>query len=141
MTDLVHSPSHYNRGGFELADVIDAFELGRWEAQAAQYLFRAQFKDDGAHELQDLEKAAWFLARRIAQLRSTPAPDAPKDPRLGPATLERLSDVDRNIVEIVLGDPAQWDFADALAELARRGHGLLGQRLIDAAYPLKRSGA
>ena len=68
MSERVNSPSHYKRGGVELADTIDAFELGRWEAQAAQYLFRARFKDAGANELEDLKKAVWFLSRRIDQL-------------------------------------------------------------------------
>ncbi|PZQ18933.1 MAG: hypothetical protein DI565_00570 [Ancylobacter novellus] len=70
MSDVVNSPSHYKRNGVELADVIDAFDLGRWEAQAAQYLFRARFKDHGAFERQDLLKAQWFIARRIAEIEA-----------------------------------------------------------------------
>ncbi len=69
MSDRVNSPSHYNQGGFELADVIDAFKLDRWSAQAAQYVFRAPHKDAGARELEDIEKAIWFLQRRAKQLR------------------------------------------------------------------------
>jgi hypothetical protein len=65
MSEAVHSPSHYKRGGVELADAIDAFELGRWETQAAQYLFRARHKDGGAHEGQDLKKSVWFTLRRL----------------------------------------------------------------------------
>lgn len=68
MSDAVNSPSHYRRGGVELADVIDAFDLGRWETQAAQYLFRARHKNDGADEAQDLKKAIWFLQRSLAEL-------------------------------------------------------------------------
>ena len=68
MSDAVNSPSHYRRGGVELADVIDAFDLGRWETQAAQYLFRARHKNDGADEAQDLKKAIWFLQRSLSEL-------------------------------------------------------------------------
>ncbi|MFC3693082.1 DUF3310 domain-containing protein [Chenggangzhangella methanolivorans] len=76
MSSAVNSPSHYRRGGFELAQVIDAFELDRWETQAAQYLFRAKHKDGGAHEAQDLAKTIAFLIHALT-LKS-------------PATLERF---------------------------------------------------
>ena len=56
------NPSHYRRGGFELIDVLEAWDLhkdGRL-MQAAQYLFRAPFKEDAR---QDVEKARWYLDR------------------------------------------------------------------------------
>jgi hypothetical protein len=94
VSERVNSPSHYKRGGFELADVIDAFDLPRWVDQAAQYLFRAGHKHGGdvALEIEDLEKAAWNIRRRIAQLRkSAVPPPATRDDlvfRLGGAPTE-----------------------------------------------------
>ncbi len=99
----VHSPSHYKRGGVELADAIDAFELGRWEAQAAQYLFRARHKDAGAHEAQDLEKAVWFTLRRLKAI----------DPaRLTSFVAKLAADVEpenvwRSLVRDEITDPAE----------------------------------
>lgn len=68
VNDPVRKPSHYVRGGFELADVLDAWDLPRWETQAVQYIMRAKYKGT---ELQDLQKAREFLNRAIARLERT----------------------------------------------------------------------
>lgn len=62
---MVHHPKHYNAGRFEVIDVIEDWRLGFNDGNAVKYIARAQHK--GA-ELQDLKKAAWYLARRIAAL-------------------------------------------------------------------------
>ena len=61
------NPQHYQRGGLEAIDVIEAFGLNFSRGAALKYILRAGHKED---ELLDLEKAAWFLAREIARLRN-----------------------------------------------------------------------
>ncbi|MFC3693380.1 DUF3310 domain-containing protein [Chenggangzhangella methanolivorans] len=95
MNSAVNSPSHYRRGGFELAQVIDAFELDRWETQAAQYLFRAKHKDGGAHEAQDLAKTIAFLIHALT-LKS-------------PETLERFEAFGFQLTRGVKSDGASID--------------------------------
>lgn len=86
--ERVNSPSHYRRDGIEIADVIDALGLHRWDAQAFQYVTRSAFKEGGAHEAEDLRKAIWFLHRRLKQARMEADPlDPPQEfaAALGPA--------------------------------------------------------
>lgn len=66
--DLVNSPPHYARLDPEPIDVIEAWDLGFHIASVIKYVSRAGHKDP-AKEIEDLEKAAWFLNRRIDQLR------------------------------------------------------------------------
>lgn len=69
--DPVESPRHYTRGGIECIDYIEAKGLDYCTGNAVKYLSRAGHKGD---ELEDLRKAQWYIARRIAQLeRSKPA--------------------------------------------------------------------
>lgn len=63
---MVHHPRHYNVGGIEVIDAIEAWELGFNLGNAVKYIARAQHK---GKELEDLEKAMWYLERRIDQLR------------------------------------------------------------------------
>ena len=70
VTDLVNNPPHYQRGGLEAIDVIEAFELDYHTGNAVKYLLRAGYKDD---LIQDLQKAVWYLQRRIEKLASKDA--------------------------------------------------------------------
>lgn len=63
--DLINHPSHYNFGGIEVIDAIEAWRLPFHEANVVKYIARAKHK---GRELEDLKKAAWYLARRIRQL-------------------------------------------------------------------------
>lgn len=63
--DLVNSPAHYQSGGMEVIDVIEAFKLGFPLGNAVKYILRAGKKDDG---LQDLQKAAWYLNHEINKI-------------------------------------------------------------------------
>lgn len=65
MTDAVNHPAHYNRGGIESIDVIEAFHLDFCTGNAVKYILRHKFKEDA---LQDLKKARWYIDRRISQL-------------------------------------------------------------------------
>ena len=76
MNDPVNSPSHYPAvRGVEVQDVIEALELNHWSACAFEYIWRAGRKE-GSTEVFDLEKAVWFLERRIKQLRLGEEPNA-----------------------------------------------------------------
>jgi hypothetical protein len=61
-TDAVDHPAHYNTGGIEVIDAIESWELGFHLGNVVKYVARAEHK--GAL-LDDLRKAAWYLAREI----------------------------------------------------------------------------
>lgn len=67
--DPVYCPAHYVSGGIETIDYIEA-KLGGYGTYAfclgnvLKYVSRAGKKDVGK-EVQDLEKAAWYLKRAI----------------------------------------------------------------------------
>lgn len=61
--EKVNHPSHYQGGGMEAIDVIEAFSLGFKLGNAVKYILRAGKKGD---RLTDLRKAAWYLTREIA---------------------------------------------------------------------------
>ncbi len=66
-TKAVDHPAHY--GGkdnpYEAIKVIEAWELGFHLGNTVKYICRLGKK---AGELEDLKKAAWYLARRISML-------------------------------------------------------------------------
>lgn len=64
MPDLVNHPPHYTFGAIEVIDAIEAWNLDFHRASAVKYLVRAGRKE-GADELTDLQKAKWYLERRI----------------------------------------------------------------------------
>lgn len=64
--DDVNAPAHYRSGGLEAIDVIEAFDVNFRLGNAVKYILRAGRKDP-AKRKQDLEKAAWYLAREIAK--------------------------------------------------------------------------
>lgn len=67
--EAVNHPKHY--GGdvvYEAIKVIEAWGLGFALGNAVKYISRAG-KKDVDKELEDLEKAAWYLNRRILQLK------------------------------------------------------------------------
>lgn len=65
--ERVNHPAHYNRGGIEAIDVIEAWELGFNSGNAVKYLSRAGYKD-GASTIEDLKKAQWYINREIQRL-------------------------------------------------------------------------
>lgn len=71
MADNVNSPSHYNvQGKYEVIDVIEDQNWGEGfnRGNAVKYLLRAGKKDPNK-EIEDLEKARWYLDREIERLR------------------------------------------------------------------------
>ena len=67
MTDTIN-PTHY--GGtdnpYEVIKIIEAYNLDFSTGNIIKYTLRAGKKDN---ELQDLEKAAWYLNRKIEKLK------------------------------------------------------------------------
>lgn len=65
MSEVEH-PKHYNMGSVEVIEAIDAWDLGFYEGNIIKYVARAKHK---GNELQDLEKAAFYLNRKIKLLK------------------------------------------------------------------------
>jgi Protein of unknwon function (DUF3310) len=63
--DAVEHPAHYNFGGIEVIDAIEAWGLGFHTGNAVKYIARAKHK--GA-EAQDTAKALWYLNRHLKNL-------------------------------------------------------------------------
>jgi hypothetical protein len=60
--EAVNHPAHYQAGGLEAIDVIEAFGLGFRLGNTVKYILRAGRK--GA-AIEDLKKARWYLDREI----------------------------------------------------------------------------
>lgn len=68
MADHVNHPSHYkSKSGIESIDVIEAFDLPFDLGNTVKYVLRAGRKDT-AKTAEDLQKASWYLQRRIWKL-------------------------------------------------------------------------
>ena len=66
--DPVHNPSHYQQGGFETWDVIDAWGLDYFLGNVVKYVSRAG-KKDPTKTIEDLEKAMAYLNKEIELLK------------------------------------------------------------------------
>ena len=66
--DPVNHPSHYTDGKIEVIDFIEDKKLGFHLGNAVKYISRAGKKDPGK-EIEDLEKAVWYVNRRIELLK------------------------------------------------------------------------
>jgi len=66
--DIVNHPSHYTDGKIEVIDFIEDKQLGFCLGNAVKYISRAgkKYKDK---EIEDLEKAIWYIKRRIKELK------------------------------------------------------------------------
>jgi hypothetical protein len=69
-SDSVHHPAHYGGGDnvYEAIKVIEAWGLDFCLGNTVKYISRAG-KKDKAREIQDLEKAAWYLNHHIQTLK------------------------------------------------------------------------
>ena len=64
LSDPVNRPSHYTRyEGFEVIDITKQMDF--LTGNAIKYILRAPFKEN---EKQDLEKAIWYLNKKLEQL-------------------------------------------------------------------------
>lgn len=63
----VNHPSHYNLGKIEVIDYIEDQDLGFCLGNAIKYISRAGKKNPDK-EIEDLEKAIWYIQRRIKEV-------------------------------------------------------------------------
>ena len=61
MSNVTH-PSHYNSGKIEVIEAIEDWKLNFHRGNAVKYTARAG-KKDASKEIEDLEKAVWYLTR------------------------------------------------------------------------------
>lgn len=67
--DPVNHPKHYNMGGIEVIDAIEAWGLGFSLGSAVKYIARAGHKANSPL-VEDLKKAAWYVQREISRLEA-----------------------------------------------------------------------
>ena len=65
--DKVNHPSHYTSGKIEVIDFIEDQKFNYHRGNAIKYICRAG-KKDKSKEVEDLEKAIWYLQREIKRL-------------------------------------------------------------------------
>ena len=65
--DPVNHPSHYTDGKIEVIDYIEDKGLDFFLGNAVKYISRAGKKDQ-SKEVEDLQKAAWYIQRKIEQI-------------------------------------------------------------------------
>lgn len=66
--DPVNHPAHYTDGKIDVIDFIDDKRLNFCRGNAVKYIARAG-KKDPHKEIEDLEKAVWYLNHEIARLK------------------------------------------------------------------------
>lgn len=70
--DVINHPSHYADGWSNGAEVIDITEhLNFNRGNAVKYLSRAGKKGGSEKELEDLQKALWYVTREVERLGGT----------------------------------------------------------------------
>lgn len=76
MTDAVNHPAHYTQhpSGVECIEVTEWMNFNRGDA--VKYIWRAGEKGGTGKEIEDLEKAAWYLNREIERLKNLSAQSA-----------------------------------------------------------------
>lgn len=111
--DSVNHPSHYNAyRGLEIIDLTEQMNFNR--GNAVKYIARAGLKNKDA-EIQDLEKAAWYINREIERIRGAVGVDAGTD--VYEAALEAMKAYDRDVLEVSkVGDEPY----DAMRERMKR---------------------
>ena len=69
MLSKVNHPKHYNTGKIEVIDAIEDWDLDFHLGNVLKYIVRAGVKDPFTY-LEDLEKAKWYLDRKIKTLKT-----------------------------------------------------------------------
>ena len=68
MNDVVNHPSHYTDGKIEVIEFIEDKNLNYHKGNAIKYICRAG-KKDPQKEIEDLQKAIWYINREIRNLK------------------------------------------------------------------------
>lgn len=71
--DPVNHPAHYTSGKIECIDFITDKKLNFCRGNAVKYIVRAGLKDP-AKEIEDLEKAIFYINREIADIKNAKRP-------------------------------------------------------------------
>lgn len=79
LKDVVNHPSHYASGRIEVIEALEDWNLGFHLGNVVKYVARAG-KKDPTKEIEDLEKSAWYLKRKIEILKSIQENRAPVRP-------------------------------------------------------------
>lgn len=75
----VSHPAHYNSGKIEVIEFIEDQRLNFSRGNAVKYIARAG-KKDPTKEIEDLEKAAWYILREAEILKAAQEGRAVKRP-------------------------------------------------------------
>ena len=75
MSDMVNHPAHYTDGKIEVIDFIEDKKLNYHRGNAVKYICRAG-KKDLDKEVEDLQKAVWYINREIRRLEAQKQKDA-----------------------------------------------------------------
>ena len=68
MNDIINHPSHYTDGKIEVIEFIEDKNLNYHKGNAIKYICRAG-KKDPQKEIEDLQKAIWYINREIRNLK------------------------------------------------------------------------
>lgn len=68
MNDTINHPSHYTDGKIEVIEFIEDKNLNYHKGNAIKYICRAG-KKDPSKEIEDLQKAIWYINREIKNLK------------------------------------------------------------------------
>lgn len=66
---MVNHPKHYNSGKIEVIEALEDWKLNYHRGCVVKYVARAG-KKDPTKEIEDLEKAEWYLKRELEILRA-----------------------------------------------------------------------
>lgn len=78
MSNVSH-PKHYNQGKIEVIEFIEDKGLNFHRGNAVKYIARAGIKDP-FREIEDLEKARWYIDREIEVLKAKADNAEPRKP-------------------------------------------------------------
>lgn len=67
--DQINHPAHYNTGKIEVIEFIEDQKFSYHRGNAVKYICRAG-KKNPSKEIEDLEKAIWYLKRDVELLKS-----------------------------------------------------------------------
>ena len=68
MGDMINHPSHYTDGKIEVIEFIEDKNLNYHKGNAIKYICRAG-KKDPQKEIEDLQKAIWYINREIRNIK------------------------------------------------------------------------
>lgn len=123
--DAVEHPAHYNMGKIEVIEAIEDWQLSFHRGQVVKYVARAGRKNP-EKELEDLQKARWYLDREIARLGG-PSLQAPNvvektvERQLAEAAIKRLRETPANVFHDAFKGAPRADIEKAITDLLIRG--------------------